>query len=69
MMNDDYWKSFARTGKIDDYLHYIACTKEESVKSNASSHRKNGGERTMLRTLSSSLPYGGSLSDDMEDVT
>ena len=29
MKKCDYWKSFVRTGKIDDYLHYIACTKEE----------------------------------------
>lgn len=25
----DYWKNFIRTGKIDDYLSYIACTKED----------------------------------------
>lgn len=30
MKNYDYWKSFLKTGKIDDYLHYIACTREES---------------------------------------
>lgn len=29
MNNLDYWKSFVKTGKIDDYLNYIACTKEE----------------------------------------
>ena len=29
MKNYDYWKSFAKTGRIDDYLHYIACTREE----------------------------------------
>ena len=29
MKNYDYWKSFVNTGKIDDYLHYIACTQEE----------------------------------------
>ena len=27
----DYWKSFINTGRIDDYLHYIACTREEVV--------------------------------------
>lgn len=30
MKNYDYWKNFVRTGKIDDYLHYIACTQEEN---------------------------------------
>lgn len=30
MKNNDYWKKFIKTGKIDDYLHYIACTTEES---------------------------------------
>jgi len=29
MKKFDYWKSFTRTGKIDDYLKYIACTREE----------------------------------------
>jgi hypothetical protein len=29
--NYDSWKSFVNTGKIDDYLHYIACTQEESM--------------------------------------
>ncbi len=29
MKNYDYWKSFVNSGKIDDYLHYLACTKEE----------------------------------------
>lgn len=30
MKNNEYWSNFARTGKIDDYLNYIACTREES---------------------------------------
>lgn len=30
MKYNDYWKRFIKTGKIDDYLHYIACTSEES---------------------------------------
>ena len=29
MNNYDYWSDFIKTGKIDDYLNYIACTKEE----------------------------------------
>ncbi len=29
MKNYDYWKMFVKSGRIDDYLHYIACTKEE----------------------------------------
>ena len=29
MKNYDYWSSFTNTGKIDDYLHYIACTRED----------------------------------------
>jgi hypothetical protein len=29
MKNYDYWKSFVNTGRIDDYLHYIACTRED----------------------------------------
>lgn len=31
MKNYDYWKRFFNTGKIDDYLNYIACTREESM--------------------------------------
>lgn len=29
MKRNDYWKNFSETGKVDDYLHYIACTREE----------------------------------------
>lgn len=28
---NEYWESFFRTGKIDDYLNYIACTREEGM--------------------------------------
>jgi hypothetical protein len=28
MKNCDYWKNFIVTGKIDDYLNYIACARE-----------------------------------------
>lgn len=31
MKNNDDWIRFIRTGKIDDYLHYIACTREEGM--------------------------------------
>lgn len=31
MKNNDYWMRFFKTGRIDDYLHYIACTREESA--------------------------------------
>ncbi|MDD3174675.1 MAG: hypothetical protein PHF63_13615 [Herbinix sp.] len=31
MKNYEYWKNFVNTGKIDDYLHYIACTQEEGT--------------------------------------
>ncbi|HHV12534.1 MAG TPA: hypothetical protein GXX75_19860 [Clostridiales bacterium] len=30
MKNFDYWKRFVNTGKVDDYLNYIACTREEA---------------------------------------
>jgi hypothetical protein len=55
MKNCDYWKSFVRTGSVDDYLQYIACTREESsdeqgqaadpVRSYGYSHTKYGKER------------------------
>ena len=31
MKNYEYWKDFVSTGKINDYLHYIACTREEGT--------------------------------------
>lgn len=31
MKNYEYWKSFVSTGRIDDYLNYIACTREETL--------------------------------------
>lgn len=30
MKNYDDWKKFFATGKIDDYLNYIACTRESN---------------------------------------
>jgi hypothetical protein len=43
--NYDYWKSFTSTGRIDDYLNYIACTREESTDELAqnSDRGKEGG--------------------------
>lgn len=31
MKNYDYWKDFFSTGKIDDYLMYIACAREDVI--------------------------------------
>jgi hypothetical protein len=31
MKNYDDWKKFVNTGKINDYLNYIACTQEGNV--------------------------------------
>lgn len=31
MKNYDDWKKFINTGKINDYLNYIACTQESSM--------------------------------------
>ena len=31
MKNYDYWNRFCKTGKVNDYLNYIACTKEEGI--------------------------------------
>lgn len=31
MKDYDDWKKFVRSGKINDYLNYIACTKESGM--------------------------------------
>lgn len=31
MKNYDGWKKFIHSGRIDDYLNYIACTKEDNL--------------------------------------
>lgn len=31
MKYNDFWSDFTRSGRIDDYLNYIACTREESI--------------------------------------
>lgn len=28
---NSYWERFVKTGRIDDYLNYIACTREENT--------------------------------------
>ena len=45
MKNYDYWKDFVMTGKIDDYLNYIACTREESFEEieNVVNGKEEGG--------------------------
>lgn len=44
MKNYDYWKSFFKSGKIDDYLNYIACTREDIMEeSNQLSSKEEGG--------------------------
>ena len=44
MKNYDYWKDFVMSGRIDDYLNYIACTREESFEEhNTSVNKKEEG--------------------------
>ncbi len=46
MKKYDYWNSFVNTGRIDDYLHYIACTREESMTdTNAGSQQDTAAHR------------------------
>ncbi|HHT56460.1 hypothetical protein [Herbinix luporum] len=47
MKRYDYWKNFVKTGKIDDYLNYIACTREESMEEydQVMSRKEEGGFR------------------------
>jgi len=44
MKNNDYWMRFTKTGRIDDYLIYIACTREESSEELGSVDLKREGE-------------------------
>jgi hypothetical protein len=45
MKNYDNWKKFAKTGKINDYLNYIACTQEGNTEgfSRFTQREKEGG--------------------------
>lgn len=43
MKNFDYWKDFLKTGKIDDYLNYVACTREENLEEYEEVNRKEEG--------------------------
>ncbi|CUH92021.1 MAG: hypothetical protein QM222_06665 [Bacillota bacterium] len=47
MKRYNYWKNFVKTGKIDDYLNYIACTREESMEEydQVMSRKEEGGFR------------------------
>lgn len=44
MRNYDYWSNFTRSGKIDDYLSYIACTSEKCMEEEGTSPRIEEGE-------------------------
>jgi hypothetical protein len=45
MKNYDDWKKFVNTGKINDYLNYIACTREGNAEnlSKFTQGEKEGG--------------------------
>ena len=53
MKNYDYWKSFVNTGRIDDYLHYIACTREESMTDSITGSTQDSGTNRAGSDLSS----------------
>ncbi len=42
MKNYDSWKDFARTGRINDYLNYVACAREEDPDSSGFTVKKPG---------------------------
>lgn len=39
MINSEYWDKFARSGNINDYLSYIACTVERGM------DKRNGNKK------------------------
>jgi hypothetical protein len=47
MKNYDDWKQFIQTGKINDYLNYIACTRECNIEEmdKLTQSAKEGGYR------------------------
>lgn len=58
----DYWKNFFQTGKIDDYLNYIACTREESYDDYSKVvDREEGGYRSGInyRDGNGSISHAG----------
>jgi hypothetical protein len=42
MKNYDYWKDFARTGRIDDYLNYVACAREDETDMSDAAFKEGG---------------------------
>ena len=44
MKNYDSWTTFSQTGKIDDYLNYIACTSEDSLEEYIAVDKDKEGE-------------------------
>lgn len=56
MKNNESWKSFINSGRIDDYLHYVACTREE-----VSEEPIKGIDSSMRKLLGSARSEGISL--------
>ncbi len=42
MKNYDYWNDFARSGRIDDYLNYVACAREEDTDTSDAAFKEGG---------------------------
>lgn len=47
MENQSYWRTFEQTGAVTDYLHYLACVRDELAVgiTEGISYRENDGER------------------------
>jgi hypothetical protein len=37
-----YWERFEKTGKINDYLNYLACTSEEAMSGEENKNEEGG---------------------------
>lgn len=44
MKKENYWLEFEKTGCIEDYLNYVACTSEQVYTEEVNMGKKEGGE-------------------------
>lgn len=68
-MNMEYWKRFENSGKIEDYLNFVSCERQERSASGANFERNETGDAGMVRNgrpeiYSGEDPYAGKYHTD-----
>lgn len=60
-MNLEYWKRFENSGKIEDYLNFVSCERQERSASRANLERHGTGDADTVRNGRPEIDSGEDL--------